>query len=144
MIDESRVMARLIKDEGEVLHLYFDHLGFASIGVGRMIDVRRGGGISPDESRYLLRNDIARITAQCEQRFGWLLTLDDARQGVILCMAFQLGIGGVANFRKMIDALVRKDYEAAADEMLDSGWHKQTPKRCELMAQIMKTGDWPE
>lgn len=141
MIAIERIIARLVEDEGEILHAYPDHLGFITIGVGRLIDPKKGGGISSDESRYLLANDIRKWMAIAGQ-WDWFDRMDWARQGVIVCMLHQLGARGVSNFRKMIDALARKDYEAAADEMLDSGWHKQTPKRCELMATIMRSGVW--
>lgn len=143
MISEAQITARLVDDEREVLHAYPDHLGYVTIGVGRLIDKRKGGGISQEESRYLLRNDIARKTAECEGRFEWWHSLDDVRQGVILCMAFQLGTNGVANFRKMIGALRIRDYITASIEMLDSEWHrKQTPARAKRMAQIMRSGVW--
>jgi lysozyme len=141
MIAIERIIDRLVADEGEVLHSYKDHLGFDSIGVGRLIDQRRGGGISREESRYLLANDIRKWSAIAGQ-WPWFDELDWARQGVLICMLHQLGARGVANFRKMIAALARKDYEAAADEMLDSGWHKQTPERCERMAAVMRSGEW--
>lgn len=141
MIALERIIDRLVTDEGEVLHAYPDHLGFTSIGVGRLIDQRRGGGISREESRYLLANDIRKWIAIAGQ-WDWFDTLSWQRQGVIVCMLHQLGARGVSGFRKMLDALSRHDFEAAADQMLDSGWHKQTPERCELMAQIMRTGEW--
>lgn len=148
MIAIDRIIDRLVEDEGEVLHVYPDHLGFLTIGVGRLIDPKKGGGISRDESRYLLANDIRKWGAIAGQ-WDWFDNLDWARQGVIVCMLHQLGATGVANFKNMITALSRHDYESAADEMLDSygtvekpGWHRQTPKRCELMAQIMRSGVW--
>lgn len=142
MIDESRLIARLVADEGEVLHCYLDSLGFQTIGVGRLIDQRRGGGITQEESRYLLRNDIAKRAAQLEHRFEWWHAIDDVRQGVLLCMAFQLGVNGVANFKRMIAALKIRDYITASIEMKNSGWYRQTPARCETMARIMRTGVW--
>lgn len=143
MIAESQLVARLIADEDEVLHAYEDHLGFLTIGVGRLIDKRRGGGITQEESRYLLRNDIRKRISQCEQRFEWWHSIDDARQGVILCMAFQLGVNGVANFKRMGAALRIRDYITASIEMLDSDWaRKQTPARAQRMAQVMRSGVW--
>lgn len=141
MIAIERIIARLVEDEGEILHAYPDHLGFITIGVGRLIDPKKGGGISREESRYLLANDIRKWMAIAGQ-WDWFDSLDWARQGVIVCLLHQMGVRGVSNFRKMLDAISRKDYEAAADEMLDSAWHKQTPQRCELMATIMRTGQW--
>lgn len=142
MIPEAQLIARLIADENEVLHEYKDHLGYSTIGVGRLIDKRRGGGITREESRYLLRNDIHRRIAECEHRFEWWDSLDDVRQGVIVCMAFQLGTNGVANFRKMIAAIKVRDWTTAEKEALDSTWAKQTPARARRMARILKTGVW--
>ena len=142
MIDEAAVTRRLILDENEVLHAYPDSKGYLTCCVGRMIDPRKGGGFSQDESRYLLRNDVHRFHAECEQRFDWWDSLDPVRQGCIVCMAFQLGTGGVANFYKMIAAIKARDYAEAAAQMLDSDWHKDTEARCERMAQIMKSGEW--
>lgn len=136
------ITQRLIADEDEVLHVYPDHLGFATIGVGRLVDPRKGGGITQEESRYLLRNDIARRIAECEQRFEWWGLLDPVRQQVVVCMAFQLGTEGVSKFRRMIAGLKIRDYITASIEMVDSKWHSDTPERCERMANIMRTGVW--
>lgn len=141
MIAIDRIISRLVEDEGEVLHAYKDSHDLLTIGVGRLIDQKKGGGISRDESRYLLANDIRKWMAIAGQ-WEWFDELDWARQGVLICMLHQLGARGVAGFRKMVDALARGDYEAAADEMLDSNWRKQTPERCERMANIMRTGQW--
>lgn len=142
MLDDARIAARLIADEGEVLHAYADHLGFLTIGVGRLIDERRGGGITQQESRYLLRNDIAKCVAQLEQRFEWWSAIDDVRQGVLICMTFQLGINGVANFKRMIAALKVRDYITASIEAMDSDWFKQTPERAKRMARVLRLGVW--
>lgn len=143
MIAESMLINRLVADEDEVLHAYQDHKGFWTIGVGILIDERRGGGITQEESRYLLRNRIRQREAQLEQRFEWWPAIDDVRQGVLLCMSYQLGVRGVANFKRMCAALRIRDYSTASIEMLDSEWYRRdTPKRAERMARIMKTGVW--
>lgn len=142
MIDEAAITARLISDESEVLHAYQDHLGFWTIGVGILIDERKGGGITQDESRYLLRNRIQQREAQCAERFDWWQSIDEVRRGVIVCMAFQLGTNGVANFKKMGAALRIRDYNTASMEALDSTWAVQTPARAQRMAKIMRSGLW--
>jgi len=143
MTPTQRIAERLVEDEGEVLHAYQDSTPerYLTIGVGRLIDPRRGGGITREESRYLLTNDIRKWYAIAGQ-WPWFDKLSWQRQGVIVCMLHQLGARGVSGFRRMLDALGRSSYEAAADEMLDSAWHRQTPGRCERMAQIMRTGEW--
>jgi len=144
MINEAQVTALLIREEAEVLHAYPDSKGFITCCVGRMIDPRKGGGFSQDESRYLLRNDIHRFTAECERAFEWWPLLDSIRQQVIFCMVFQMGVTKVAGFHQMCLALGRGDYLRASIEMLDSDWAREdSPARANRMALIMKTGEWP-
>lgn len=142
MINEEAVTARLIEDEGEVLHAYQDHLGFWTIGIGVLIDERKGGGITREESRYLFRNRLGKRLSECSNRFEWWQSIDDVRRGVIICMAYQFGTNGVANFKKMCAALRIRDYNTAAVEMLDSKWATQTPARANRMARIMRSGLW--
>ena len=141
MIALERLIDRLVTDEGEVLHAYPDSKGFLTIGVGRLVDPKRGGGISRDESRYLLTNDIRKWMAIAGQ-WPWFDALDWQRQGVIVCMLHQIGAKGVSGFHKMLAALERKDYAEAAAQMLDSDWRKDTKERCERMAEIMRSGEW--
>ena len=37
--------------------------------------------------------------------------------------------------------LKNKDLAKASDEMIDSAWHKQTTKRCESLANIMRNAN---
>ena len=56
--------ARLIEHEGEILHAYPDSEGWLTIGIGHLIDKRKGGAISQRVSRLLFEDDIALATAQ--------------------------------------------------------------------------------
>jgi lysozyme len=133
---------QLRRDEGEKLSAYQDHLGFWTIGIGRLIDSRRGGGISTDESTMLLRNDIARIRVELLQRLPWFVHLDPVRQGVLMNMAFQMGINGVMAFQQMLGKVQTGDYAVAADKMLQSKWATQTPERAKRLAIQMRDGVW--
>lgn len=139
----GKLKARLIADEGRVRHAYQDHLGFWTIGVGRLIDEKKGGGLADDEIDYLLTNDIRRAET-IGRSYPWFEWLSWERQAVIVMMIFQLGAGGLNGFKKMREALARKDYEEAARQMLDSDWNKQTPARAKRLAEIMRSGVWPE
>lgn len=130
---------QLILHEGLVPHAYQDSLGYWTIGVGRLIDKRKGGGLTKQESLYLLRNDIAKVTGQLGA-YPWYNTLDPVRQKVIVDMVFNMGLAGVLGFKKMIAALERRDYENAAVEMLDSRWARQVGFRSLRLAQMMQTG----
>jgi lysozyme len=138
----DRLTAQLRRDEGEVLHMYKDHLGFATIGVGRLIDKRKGGGISPEESAYLLGNDIARIDADLRSKLEWFAVLSEARQGALLNMAFQMGVDGLMKFKNTLAAIRDERYEHAAELARQSLWAKQTPERAKRVCLQISTGEW--
>ena len=137
----DKITAMLVREEGEVLSEYKDHLGYSTIGVGRLIDGRRGGGISKEESRYLLANDIKAKAAHA-RAYPWFDALDEARQAVVVGMIFQMGSAGFAQFHNTIRKIAEGDYAGASASMLNSKWARQTPERAHRMAAIMKTGCW--
>ncbi len=127
---------RILRHEGIRLKVYNDSLGFATIGVGRLLS----NGISQDEAMLMLDNDIDRCQIQVAKNLPWVLGLDDIRQGVLVEMAFQLGINRLLMFKKALAAMRDHDWGTAAKEMLDSTWHKQSPSRAEELAELMLTG----
>ena len=133
---------QLIRDEGSVNHAYQDSLGFTTIGVGRLIDANRGGGLSDSEVDYLLNNDITDKTAQVLEALPWASKLNEPRLGVLINMAFQMGIGGLLQFKRALGSIEDGQYGEAAKEMLDSAWAKQTPARALRLAKQMETGEW--
>lgn len=133
---------QLREEEGEVLHAYEDHLGYLTIGVGRLIDKRKGGGITPEESTYLLNNDIKKATKAIERRIPGWSKLNDVRKGTLIGMAFQMGADGLFKFKGMLKCLELNDFDGAAKAMLDSLWAKQTPSRAKRLSEQMRTGVW--
>ncbi len=128
---------QLILHEGLKLKPYRCTAGKLTIGVGRNLDDK---GITHDEALFLLRNDIAEVTAQLE-RFDWFRTLGPVRRKVLIDMCFNLGIQGLLGFQKMIEALKRADYERAADEMVNSRWYEQVGERGRRLERMMQTGE---
>lgn len=133
---------QLIRDEGMVLHAYEDSLGYLTIGVGRLIDKRKGGGITEAEAFMLLDNDIERITRELERQLPWTAQLDEARRGALVNMAFQLGVAGLLQFRRALAAMRDDDWDTTAAELIGSRWAQQTPERAQRVARQIKTGDW--
>ena len=139
----EKLTAQLKRDEGTKAIAYQDHLGFLTIGVGRLIDSRKpGAGLRPDEIDYLLRNDIADRVEALTKALPWLDRLDEARQGVLLNMAFQLGTAGLLGFKSTLALVAAGKYAEAAEQMLKSKWATQTPARAKRLAEQMKTGEW--
>lgn len=128
--------------EGLVLHAYDDHLGYATIGYGRLIDKRKGGGITEQEAQYLLNNDIAKVYDSLNQALPFFKSLSEPRQGVLINMAFQLGVAGLLKFKRTLSLIESGDYQGASENMLKSLWAQQTPNRANEMAQQMRDNVW--
>ncbi|HXG70394.1 MAG TPA: hypothetical protein VNJ04_07255, partial [Gemmatimonadaceae bacterium] len=82
MTDDARerLLQILVVDEGVVLHAYQDSLGYLTLGIGRLIDKRLGGGITHAEALFLLNNDVDRKVHELVARFPWFTGLDPVRQ----------------------------------------------------------------
>lgn len=139
-MDIEALTSDLIRDEKFVPHAYRDSRGYLTIGIGRMVDSRLGGGITLDEAKILLAHDIARVTAELETRLPYWPELSDARQRALANMAFNLGIPRLMEFRRMFAALADGDYDAAAAEALDSRWARQVGGRADRIAAMIRTG----
>lgn len=136
----ENIRKRLIEDEDIVLHAYEDHLGYLTIGVGRLIDKRRGGGISREEAMMLLDNDIAARVSQLDGVEGFS-SFPEPVQEALVNMCFQLGFSGLLLFKKMWAKLRNGDWSGAADEALDSRWAKQTPNRANRIADLIRSAE---
>jgi lysozyme len=139
---KAELTTQLRRDEGEVLSAYQDHLGYWTIGVGRLIDKRKGGGLTVEESAYLLNNDIDKRVAELRSRLPWMQKLDDVRFGALVNMSFQLGVDGLLGFKNTLALIEEGKYTFAADNMLKSKWAEQTPARAKRLADQMRTGVW--
>jgi lysozyme len=107
-----------------------------------MIDARKGGGLRPDEIAYLLNNDIISRREALKAALPFFVELSSARQGVLINMAFNMGVANLLKFKQMLAAVEAKHWGIAAKEMLDSNWARQVPKRAVRLASQMETNLW--
>ena len=134
--------SQLLREEGAESCAYQDSLGYWTIGVGRLIDSRKGGGLSNAEIDFLLDNDIQAKTAEVLWALPWVSKLSEPRQAVLIGMAFQMGLKGLLQFKRALGSVEDGQFAEAAAEMLDSAWAKQTFGRATRMAKQMETGEW--
>lgn len=133
------ITSQLQRDEGIRLYPYLDTVGKVTIGVGRnLTDV----GISRTECDAMLRNDIERADGMLMEALPWAEGLDDARHGVLLNMTFNMGVTGLLGFRDTLGKIQTRDYDGAADSMLQSKWATQVGARAQRLAQQLRTGVW--
>lgn len=132
------LLQQLKRHEGLKLKPYKCSEGYLTIGYGRNLEAR---GITAQEANEMLLNDVSEVE-EALHRMGFLSDPSDVRRAVLINMAFQLGIGGLLKFEKMLSAYLDGYYELAAKEMLDSKWAGQTPNRAKELADQMRTGEW--
>ena len=113
--------------------------GTVAIGYGRNLSLRR---ISHGEARALLEHDVQAVTVEVLAELQWSARLTEPRRGVLVNMAYNLGLGGLKTFRMMLAAAERGDWGAAAAEMMDSRWARQVGPRAERLAKQMENGAW--
>jgi lysozyme len=137
--DMTALEDQLIDHEGLELKPYQCTADKLTIGVGRNIEDR---GITEDEARYLLKNDIKIVEDELLEKKPVVAGLDAVRQRVLVDMGFNLGIPTLLKFQNMWAAIEEEDFETAADEAMDSRWAKQVGRRAERLCQAMATGEW--
>jgi lysozyme len=136
-VNRLKLKLLLLKHEGKRAVAYVDTAGKITIGVGRnLIDE----GVSDDEITFMLDNDINRVFRELVTNVPSFGSLDDTRQHVLMDMDFNLGLSRFRLFVKMLAALERRDFETAANEMLDSKWSKQVGQRAQDLAVMMRNG----
>jgi lysozyme len=135
--------SQLIRDEGVVEYAYPDSLGYLTIGVGHLVDRRKGGKLPPHIIDLLLEHDITTHTADLYDMFPWVVGLDEARKATLVNMTFQLGIRGLSEFRRAVGYMERGESTAASLAFADSRVaREQTPERWARHCAQIKSGEW--
>lgn len=137
--DMTSLEDQLIDHEGLELKPYRCTAEKLTIGVGRNIEDR---GITEDEARYLLKNDIKIVEDELLERKPEVAGLDSVRQRVLVDMGFNIGLPTLMKFQNMWAAIEEEDWEEAAAQMMDSRWAEQVGRRAERLSQAMATGEW--
>lgn len=144
MLDYVRLENEIIQDEGKEVNkdglhiLYFDHLGNPTICYGQLVSDK--GGIPDHIARELLQWKIGEVVKRLDDNMPWWRGESDMRKRALINMAFQLGIGGLMKFKRMLWAMQHGNYETAYKEALDSRWAKQTPNRAMRVAKMIRDG----
>ena len=140
--DYTDLMERIKKHEWFVPKIYKDSLGFPTIGYGHLVlpeeQWEEGKEYSKEQLEHVFKTDFNNAVGQATGLMDGM-NLDDKAREVIIEMVFQLGVGGVGKFKKMWEALRKKDYGEASFQMMDSRWAKQTPNRAESLSKVMRS-----
>lgn len=136
------IRSQLLRDEGDKPSVYQDQFGYWTIGVGFLIDARKGGKLPPAVRDFWLDYVIDERRRALRAALPWFDRLDDVRKAVLLNMSYQLGVAGVLGFSATLARVRDGRYADAANSMLQSLWAKQTPERARRLSRQMETGEW--
>lgn len=138
----------IAKHEGCVPTIYLDSKGIPTIGIGHNLQASPlpEGMVPPltqDQINQLFQSDLANATQAVVNSLPWFSNLDVIRQGVIIDMAFNMGISTLLTFHHTLGYIQSGDWQDAANEMLASLWAKQVKERATEDAAIIVSGQWP-
>lgn len=140
--DLVKFQAQLIRDESCILHAYQDTKGWWTIGVGHLIDHRKGGSIPMKIAMDLLEGDIEHALVSLIARYPWVVSLSPPRQAALANMAFNMGIEGVATFVNTMDAARRGDWATVEIGIRESKYHNDVGDRAVRVSKQLLTGEW--
>ena len=143
-MDLNLLREQLEIDEGRVDALYNDHLGYATFGVGHLVlesdpeyGQEIGTPVSADRVIETFEQDCENVLRDCNILYEDFDDLPSEAQQVIANMMFNMGRPRLSKFRGMKRGVDSRNWNDAADEMIDSAWYLQVPKRAKrLMRRI--------
>ena len=143
MIEQLR--EELMADEGCVYAVYLDHLGLKTVGIGHLCrpsepehSMEVGAPVSEDRVLELFDRDMAWTLKDCHRLLPEFSDLPEEVRLIVANMMFNLGANRLGGFKRFLEAVGKKDWASAADEMVDSKWHRQVPERSGRLIERMR------
>lgn len=151
-MNKDKLRKELAEDEGCKYEIYLDHLGLPTMGIGHLItenDPEHGkpvGTVVEQERVQAAFNlDIAVTVNDCHRLYSDFDDLPEEAQRVIANMMFNLGYPRLSKFKGMKAGVDARDWNEAADQMVDSRWYTQVPNRARrLVARMRALADGEE
>ena len=141
----DKLREEIAADEGEVHEIYLDHLGLATFGIGHLVrdDDPESGlpvGTPVDNDRVVeaFESDIETVLSDCNKLYPDFNDLPEEAQRVIANMMFNMGRPRLSKFKGMKSGVDARDWDRAADEMVDSRWYRQVTNRADRLVERIR------
>lgn len=145
MMNLDQLRMQLEYDEGCKYEIYLDHLGLPTFGIGHLVtsnDPEDGQicGTAVSEQRVIeaFEKDVQVTIEECKKLYDNWFDLPEEVQLIIANMMFNMGRPRLSGFKKFNACVGDKDWQGAADEMIDSRWYRQVTNRAERLVQRMR------
>jgi len=142
----EKLQEELENDEGVKYEIYNDHLGYPTFGIGHLIldsDPEYGSStgteVSEDRVKEAFASDVVGVVSDCETLYPDFEELPEEAQRIIANMMFNMGRPRLSKFKGMKRGVDAQDWNAAADEMVDSSWYKQVTNRADRLVERMRS-----
>jgi len=144
-MDIDKLREEIAYDEGSVNEIYLDHLGLPTFGIGHLVidsDPEHGQPVgtpvSEDRCNEAFDNDVQTVINDCNILYPDFDELPEEVQRIIANMMFNMGRPRLSKFKGMKRGVDARDWNAAADEMVDSNWYRQVTKRADRLVARMR------
>jgi lysozyme len=132
-------------DEGIKYEIYLDHLGLPTFGIGHLVrdddpefGQPVGTAVSEDRVNECFDTDVEIVIDDCRRLYEDFDDLPDEAQLIIANMMFNMGRPRLSKFKGMKRGVDAQDWNAAADEMVDSRWYRQVTNRADRLVERMR------
>ena len=144
-MDIEKLREEIEYDEGNVKSIYLDHLHFPTFGIGHLVKESDpehgwevGTPVSDDRCAEAFNEDIKTVLSDCYKLYPDFDDLPEEAQRIIANMCFNLGYPRLSKFKGMKRGVDARDWNAAADEMVDSRWYRQVTNRADRLVERMR------
>ena len=142
-VDKLRMQLEI--DEGIVHEIYLDHLGYHTFGIGHLVKesdaehgLAVGTAISADRCKEAFEQDVESVLTDCERLYVQFEHLPEEVKLIVANMMFNMGYTRLSKFKGMKRGVDARDWNAAADEMVDSAWYRQVTTRADRLVARMR------
>ena len=145
MMNLDQLRMELEYDEGCKYEIYLDHLGLPTFGIGHLVtedDPEHGQevGTAVSEERVIevFEKDVQVTIDECKKLYEDWFDLPEEAQLIIANMMFNMGRPRLSQFKGMKRGVDARDWNQAADEMVDSKWYRQVTNRADRLVTRMR------
>ena len=144
-MDIEKLREEIEYDEGSVNEIYLDHLGLATFGIGHLVRKEDpeygwevGTPVDADRCVEAFNTDIETVLSDCKLLYSDFDDLPEEAQRIIANMMFNMGRPRLSKFKGMKRGVDARDWNTAADEMVDSRWYRQVTNRADRLVERMR------
>lgn len=152
--DSDTLYNQLARHEGIKRHIYKDTKGIPTIGIGfnltdpnnkkilaklGITDQNLRQGLNDSQIKQLFDFSLRQAKIDAQKYLPNLSSHPINVQNAIIDMAFNLGYTKLSKFTDLKQSLLKRNYNQAAYNMLDSLWAKQVGNRAKYLSNLVKS-----